>query len=87
MIIQLLNLLLFMNRSPSNQNWTYKHNITIKDDMLTFELSKNGKAIKDSFKIAKTTTSQYGVCFYKKDNYYVFIPTEALKEKIVDSNL
>ena len=87
MIIQLLNLLLFMNRSPSEQNWTYKHNITIKDDMLTFELSKNGKAIKDSFKIAKTTTSQYGVCFYKKDNYYVFIPTEALKEKIVDSNL
>lgn len=27
------------------------------------------------------------VCFYEKDNYYVFIPTEALKEKVVDSNL
>ena len=85
LIIQMLNLLLFMNRSPSNQNWTYKHNISIKDNILTFELSKNENVIRDSFKIAKTTTSQYGICFYKKDNYYVFIPIEALKEKVIDS--
>lgn len=83
-IIQVLNLLLFMNRSPSKQNWTYKHNIIIKDDTLTLELSKDKKLIRDSFKISKTTTSQYGVYFYKANNYYVFIPTEALKEKVGD---